>query len=263
MTTMQELKGKYIWIVGASSGIGAACARHFAAEGAILALSGRRADRLEELRASLPGTAHMALPCDVTDHATLAAACGQIMERWGRLDSVVFMAAQYTADHVQQRVLATVQQTLSVNLGGMFNLIDIVRPLFEKQGFGQIALTASVAGYRGLPYGQPYSCTKAAILNYAESLKIELEPHGIDVKAICPGFVATDLTAQNEFIMPLMISADEAAVAITKGITSRAFEIHFPKAMTWIMKLVDALPRPAYFALARIMREQVLRKQKG
>lgn len=261
LNPLHELKGRRVWIIGASSGIGAACARAMAERGVILALSGRRVQKLEELRASLAGDGHIILPCDVSDQASVAAARDAVVAQFPHLDSVLFMAAQYTADHEKQRDLNTIHQTVSTNLGGMFNVVDAVRSVFLAQGFGQIALTASVAGYRGLPYGQPYSATKAAIINYAESLKIEWEPQHIDVRVICPGFVKTDLTAQNGFTMPFIITPESAANSVIQGLQSNAFEIHFPKIMTCIMKFIDALPRPAYFVLARLMRDEMLRKE--
>lgn len=132
--------------------------------------------------------------------------------------------------------------------------MNAVRDIFKQQGHGQIVLCASVAGYRGLPNAQPYCATKAALINYAESLKIELEPEHIDVKIICPGFVKTDLTDKNDFKMPMMISADEAASAISKGLTQKGFEIHFPKRFTLIMKTLRLIPNWLFFVFSRKMR---------
>ena len=129
-----------------------------------------------------------------------------------------------------------------------------MKPQFESQGHGQIVICASVAGYRGLPTGQPYCAAKAALLNLSESLKVELEPKNIDVKVICPGFVKTPLTDKNDFPMPMIIEAEDSAIAIKKGLCSRAFEIHFPKRFTYIMKLLHILPHWLYFVVARKMR---------
>jgi len=121
-------------------------------------------------------------------------------------------------------------------------IIGAILPFFESQGHGQICLCASVAGYIGLPNSQPYASTKAALINLAESLHVEYEPKNIDIKVINPGFVQTPMTDRNQFEMPMMITAQEAATAIAKGITSQGFEVHFPKKFTLIMKLLRLLP---------------------
>ncbi len=161
------------------------------------------------------------------------------------------MAAIYSAHDGKPKSLAFVHDMLRVNLGGGFNMVDVLLPHYKNCRGGQIVLCASVAGYRGLPTGQPYCATKAGLISLGESLKIELAPDNIDVKIICPGFVKTPLTDKNDFPMPMMISADQAARAIAKGMRSRAFEIHFPKRFTLIMKLIRHLPYGLYFWLMR------------
>ena len=248
---MQTHKGKHIWIIGASSGIGQALAKDLAAQGARLILSARSEDRLQSLNNDL-GAGHQILPLDVGSHKAVLAAAEQIEH----LDSVIFMAAIYAPHSQQPKAITFMHKMLKVNIGGAFNVVNAVLPKFQQQGHGQIALCASVAGYRGLPYGQPYCATKAALINYAESLKIELEDKNIDIKVINPGFVRTPLTDKNDFPMPMIIEADKAAMAITAGLLERVFEIHFPKRFTFIMKLIDALPRFLYFPLARLMKKE-------
>jgi len=248
---MTSHQGKHIWIIGASSGIGEALACELASQGAHLTLSARSADKLAALNKRLDGT-HNVMPIDAADANSLTAAT----QTFDTLDSVVFLAAIYSAHSQTPKDISFIHDMINVNLGGAFNTVNALQPMFEKQGFGQIVLCASVAGYRGLPYGQPYCATKAAIINYAESLKIELEDKNIDVKIISPGFVKTPLTDKNDFPMPMMIDADVAAKALAKGLTSRAFEIHFPKRFTTIMKIIDVLPRFIYFPLARLMKKK-------
>lgn len=251
---MRDVKGKYFWIVGASSGIGAALAKELAAQGAIVALSARREDMLRELQTTLAGEGHLAVPVDVAVAESVATAQSEILKHFPRIDSALFMAAKYSVHDGQAKSLSAIRDMLDVNLGGAFNMLDAVRPQFEKQGQGQLVLCASVAGYRGLPTGQPYCAAKAALINLAESLKVDLEPQKIDVKVICPGFVKTPLTDKNDFPMPMIIEADAAAKAIVKGLCSRAFEIHFPKRFTYIMKFLHILPHWIYFPIARKMR---------
>lgn len=250
----QPYSGKQVWIIGASSGIGEALARELATQGARLVLSARRQDRLDDLNQSLGGN-HRVMPLDAGDSGAVAAAAQSIAANGEPLHSMVFMAAFYSPDPASNSDIDFVNRILRVNLGGAFNAVFAVTDLFRRQGFGQIALCASVAGYRGLPYGQPYCATKAALINYAESLKIELEDDGIDVKVINPGFVKTPLTDKNQFTMPMIIAADKAARILARELLSRRFEIHFPKGFTWFMKLIDVLPRWAYFPLARLMKK--------
>lgn len=248
---MKSFKNKNVWIIGASSGIGEALARYLCAQGAHIILSARSIDKLNAINEDLGGT-HTVLPVDAGDADNVAKAAQSL----NQLDSVIFMAALYAPHADKTKDIGFINNMITVNLGGAFNTVNAVLPIFEKQGFGQIALCGSVAGYRGLPYGQPYCATKAAIINYAESLKIELEGKNIDVKLISPGFVRTRLTDKNEFEMPMIIEPDDAGKALASGLLSRAFEIHFPKKFTYLMKLIDILPRWIYFPLSRLMKKR-------
>jgi short-subunit dehydrogenase len=246
---MSAYSGKVIWIIGASTGIGRALAVELAGQGANLILSARSTDKLNALNVELGGR-HAVIAVDAGDHEGL----GRAAETFPKIDSVIFMAAIYAPHSQKTKDISFIHEMLNVNIGGAFNTVNAVLPIFERQGFGQIVLCGSVAGYRGLPFGQPYCATKAAIINYAESLKIELESKNIDVKLISPGFVRTPLTDKNDFPMPMMIEAEDAAKAIVKGLQGRGFEIHFPKKFTWIMKILRALPAPVYFWVARKMK---------
>lgn len=250
-------QGQCYWILGASSGIGAALARDLADKGARIALSARNSEDLARLKDELTGDGHLALPLDVTDHGALVHALEEITQSFGKLDSAVFMAALYREHDGKNADIDFIHKMMNVNVGGAFNMVDVVQPLFEAQGHGQIALCASVAGYRGLPHGQPYCANKAALINLAESLKIDLSPKNIDVKVINPGFVKTRLTDKNKFKMPMIIQVDEAGKAVADGLISKSFEIHFPKKFTFIMKLIRALPAPLYFMVAKRMKSKL------
>lgn len=248
---IRDLKGKYIWIVGASSGMGAALAKELAARGAIIALSARREDKLMELSCSLSGEGHIICPLDVSVYETVKIAEAKILKNFPYIDIAIFMSALYFPQSDKNREILDIQQLINVNLIGAFNFIDSVKKQFEKQSNGLLVLCASVAGYRGLPNGQPYSATKAALINLGESLKLDLESKNIDVKIICPGFVKTPLTDKNDFNMPMIIEADEAACLIAEGLISSRFEIHFPKKFTLLMKAIRILPYSIYFWLVR------------
>lgn len=226
-----------IWIIGASEGIGAALAREWAARGARLVLSARSAARLKELATSL-GPDHVAVPLDVSDRASLEAAAEKIAQI-GPLDRVVHLAAIYDPGNIADLDPDSAAQIVSVNLTGSFHIAQIAPPLLRDGG--QLALCGSVAGYIGLPQGQIYSATKAGVINLAESLRAELAGR-IDVRLICPGFVDTRLTQRNDFAMPALIAPDTAARAIIDGLDGRSFEIHFPRRLTFSLKLLSALP---------------------
>jgi len=248
---MDTLKNKNIWIIGASSGIGEALGRELATQGANVTFSARREDKLNEIVNSLNGN-HTALALDASNPDEMITAAKSIKN----LDCVIFLAAIYAPHSKKSKDIQFVHKMFDINVGGAFNTVNAVQSIFEESGKGQIVLCGSIAGYRGLPYGQPYCATKAAILNYAESLKIELEEKNIKVQVISPGFVKTPLTDKNDFPMPMMIEAKDAAKAIAKGIISNAHEIHFPKRFTYIMKFIRLLPTPLYFAVARMMRKK-------
>ena len=140
---------------------------------------------------------------------------------------------------------------INVNLTGTFHLVSAIMPVFKKNGGGQLALCASVAGYSGLPAGQPYCATKAGMINLAESLRAEHDGTGVDIKLICPGFVKTDLTDGNDFPMPMIIEAADAGRYIADGLAKKRFEIHFPKRFTLILKLLRILPYCLYIPIAK------------
>jgi short-subunit dehydrogenase len=230
-------KAETIWIIGASDGIGAALAREWAGRGARLVLSARSVGRLEELTATL-GPDHVAVPLDVSDRQTLIKAAQKISEI-GPLDRVVHLAAMYDPGKIAELSPETAAKIVSVNLTGSFHIAQIAPPLLRDGG--QLALCGSIAGYIGLPQGQIYSATKAGVISLAESLRAELAGI-IDVRLICPGFVDTRLTQRNDFSMPAMVTPETAARAIIDGLNTRRFEVHFPRRLTYALKLLSALP---------------------
>lgn len=244
---MKDLHGQYIWIIGASSGIGAALAVALSQKGANVILSARRQSALLEVKAQLAGANHQTLAFDISDHKQTADAFKTIK----RLDRVILMAAVYDPSDKGRADITFAHKSMQVNLGGAYNMLDVVKPFFEAQGHGQINLCGSVAGYYGLPNSQPYASTKAALINLAESLYVECKPRNVDVKIINPGFVSTPMTDKNNFEMPMVITATKAAEEIVKGLTARAFEIHFPKKFTLLMKVLRLLPYGLAFKVSK------------
>jgi len=235
-----------IWIIGASEGIGAALACAWAARGARLVLSARSEERLLALAASL-GSDHVVVPLDVSDRTSLDAAA-ETIALIGPLDRVVHLAALYDPGRIADLNPATAAKIVSANLTGSFHIAQVAPTLLR--GGGQLALCGSVAGYFGLPQGQIYSATKAGVINLTESLRAELAGR-IDVRLISPGFVDTRLTRRNDFRMPALLTPDTAAQAIIAGLMARRFEVHFPRRLTWPLKLLRALPYWAALPLTR------------
>lgn len=230
-----------VWIIGASSGIGYALARELSARGATLALSARRQDELEKLNDEL-GKRHKVFVLDTSDATTTQRTAQAIGAAFGRIDRIIFLAAAYAPMKTDALDIVATKGIVDINLTGAFNLLHAVLPILKTQkSRGQLALCGSVAGYIGLPNGQPYSATKAAIINLAESLHAECKD-SIDIKLINPGFVRTALTDKNKFTMPAMIEPEQAAREIADGLLSHRFEIHFPKRFTLFLKLLRLLP---------------------
>jgi short-subunit dehydrogenase len=242
-------QNKYVWIIGASTGIGEALAGVLSKAGAHLILSARSSEKLAVLNHKLGGK-HQVISLDVTDDSEVWRAAQSI----GKMDSVLFLAATYSPSPLSELHYEQQLSTVDINLNGCLNVIRTVLPIMTEQGFGQIALCASVAGYRGLANAQPYSATKAALINLAESLYLETQETPIDIKLINPGFVDTPLTQKNAFAMPMIISPEEAASAISEGLLRKRFEIHFPKKFTFILKFLQMLPIGLYFKIAKHFR---------
>ena len=245
--------GRTVWLVGASSGIGRATAERLHALGARVVVSARNQAALDGFVAAHTGSEAIAL--DATDQQALHAAAAQIVAGHGGIDLVMYCAGTYTAMRATEFDLDVVLRHNQVNWVGALYLLDAVLPHLRAQASagrgGHISLVASVAGYRGLPQSLAYGPTKAALINLAENLYLDLAPLGMGVSLVCPGFVETPLTAGNNFKMPALITPAQAALAIEKGWAAGSFEIHFPKRFTLWLKALRHLPYGLYFAAVR------------
>lgn len=240
-----DWRGKRVWLVGASTGIGAAMAQALSGRGATLALSARHIDKLQAL-----GIADaLLLPCDATDAQALRAARDELVATLGGVDLVVYLAGDYVPMRADRFDLAVAEQVLTVNFNAAMRLTAAV--LGDLQPGGGIAFVASVAGYRGLPNALCYGPGKAALIHFAEVLHLDLVPRGVGVWVINPGFVATRLTARNDFAMPALMMPEAAARAAIDGFAAGRFEIHFPKRFTRLLKLIAHLPYCMSFPLIR------------
>lgn len=249
---MVDWAGKRVWLIGASSGIGYACAQALARAGAHVVVSARQLP-------DVAGQPHLyPVALDVTDPVSVQTAKAWVVEtvlhnpvHGGPLDLVVYCAGHYRAQRATDFDLKDMLRHQEVNYVGALQVLDAVLPLLLAQGRGHISLVSSVAGWSGLPNGLAYGPTKAALTHLAESLYLDLQDSGLGVSVIHPGFVATPLTAQNDFEMPALITPDQAAQAMLKGWAQGAFDIHFPKRFTLWLKLMRLLPYRWYFSLVR------------
>jgi NAD(P)-dependent dehydrogenase (short-subunit alcohol dehydrogenase family) len=241
-----------VWLVGASSGIGRATASALHARGAHVIVSARSAQALQSFADSHPGSQVLAL--DVTGREAVQEAADTLLAE-GPLDLVCYCAGTYREMRATALDLDEVLHHQDVNLGGAWHVLGAVLPALlraARQGrAGHVSLVSSVAGFRGLPKSLAYGPTKAALINLAETLYLDVHDLGMGVSVINPGFVATPLTAGNTFAMPALISPEAAALAMVRGWEQGEFEIHFPKRFTRVMKLLRLLPDRIYFPAIR------------
>ena len=244
----REWRGRTVWIVGASSGIGRATASALHHAGARVIVSARDGSALLEFARQHPGA--LALELDATDRAAAHDAAQSILAV-SALDTVLYCAGYYREQRASQFDLGEMLRHQQVNYVGALHVLAAVLPHFLSRQAGHISLVSSVAGYRGLPKSLAYGPTKAALINLAETLYLDLRDQRIGVSLICPGFVATRLTAQNGFEMPALITPEQSAQAILHGWAKGLFELHFPRRFTLAMKLLRLLPFRLYRNLVR------------
>jgi NAD(P)-dependent dehydrogenase (short-subunit alcohol dehydrogenase family) len=239
------------FITGASTGIGRALAIRLAVAGWRVVAAARSAADLNEVAAAGPPGRIRALPLDVTDAAAVSRAVSEVEVTIGPIVLAVLNAGTHRPVRAATFKAADFRALIELNLMGTVNCLDSLLPVMRGRKRGQIAITASVAGYRGLPTASAYGMTKAGLINMAEALAPELEADGIRLQIANPGFVATPLTARNRFPMPFLISPEAAAEAYFRGLRAGRFEIAFPRRMALAMKLYRLLPYGLAMALAR------------
>ncbi len=246
--------GKRVWLVGASSGIGAALAQSLLEAGAWVTISARRQEVLETLAQHHPH-AHV-VAFDASDARAWPEAFEQTLAAMGHIDLVVFGAARYDPTHSWELDLDQVQKSYDLNVVGVYRGVALLVPYFLKRGEGALALIASISAYTGLPKAMIYGATKAALNNMAQTLYFELRSKGISVYLINPGFVETPMTAVNDFEMPGLMKPKDAAHAIVAGFERGDFEIRFPRgfagALRWISFLADRLRFPLLHKITKL-----------
>lgn len=239
------LTGRVVWITGASSGIGAEVALELARRGARVVVTARRAEALQELAGRSPNIS--AVAGDITDHDGIAAVVEGIIASHGGIDVALLNAGTYRPVLPEDFSAELFRPHIEVNIMGTVNCIEAVLPHMRARHAGRIAVVASVTGFASLPMASAYGATKAFLISMCDSLRADLagEGSGVQVTVVAPGFVKTDLTEQNDFEMPFVIEAPEAARIIVDGLEAGDPEIAFPRRMTVAMKVIGRwLPGP-------------------
>ncbi|MBT7279294.1 MAG: SDR family NAD(P)-dependent oxidoreductase [Rhodobiaceae bacterium] len=238
------------WITGASSGIGAALAQELASRGWQVAISARRkADltRIAKTHANIT-----AFVCDVTDREAMAATAGKIEKKLGPIALGIMNAGIYLPTAFPEFDADIFDRTFAVNLTGTVNGIAALMPLMVARQLGHMSLVSSVAGYGGLPTSAAYGASKAALFNLGESMAMDLKASGVHVSMVAPGFVKTPATDVNPFPMPFIIEAEDAAKRIATGLAKGKTHISFPKRFSFLLRVLNWLPRGLYVKLVGV-----------
>ncbi len=241
------------WITGASEGIGRATAMRLCTEGWKVYATARSVPDLEALKHGAQGSGEIVpAPGDVTDPSAMTKIVAEIA-RDQPLALAILNAGVYVPMRAETFRAATARIMLDVNLGGVANGLEPVLAHMIARRSGHVAITASVAGYRGLPNSAVYSATKAGLIAMAEALAMDLVDLDVRISVINPGFVKTEATSVNAFEMPFLMTPDEAAKRIVDGLKRPGFEIVFPRRFAFLLRLLGALPNRAYIAAVRRM----------
>jgi len=236
-----------VFLTGASSGIGAALARYYATRGARLGLFARRAEALASLAQSLGPASIATYAGDVRDAGALRDSAADFIARFGAPDIVIAgagISVGTLTDKVEDN--ETFRAVLDTNVLGMVHTFQPFLQAMLATGRGTLAGISSVAGFRGLAGAGAYCASKAAAINYLESLRVELHGSGVAVVTICPGYIATPMTEGNPYPMPFLISAEKAARLIARAIDRQRRFCVLPWQMAWVGRLFAMLPRPLY-----------------
>jgi short-subunit dehydrogenase len=255
---------KSVFITGASSGIGAALAQHYAAHGATVGLVARRSDLLEQLRQQLPYPhKHKIYPLDVNDHEALAAAAEDFIRVTGVVDTVIASAGMAhnkpTGAHKDIAIFAKVINTNLLATVATFTPFIAHMKTHARAVPCRLVGIASIAGVRGLPGSESYSASKAAVISYCESLRLDLRQSGIAVVTIAPGFIQTPMTTQIPKSVPFFMPVDAFAKAAMKAITRGDSYRVIPWQMGLPAKLLRAVPNWLYdWAIHAVKKNHIL-----
>jgi NAD(P)-dependent dehydrogenase (short-subunit alcohol dehydrogenase family) len=239
---------KTIWITGGSTGIGKALAIKFASKGWNVAISARRENLLKEI--SDENENIHGFPLDVTDKLKCKEVFQQIKDKFQEIDICFFSTGTWNPKKEKDIDVEQIEEVFKVNFFGTLNSIKAVEEHFKNKNNGIITIVSSIAGYRGLPNSTGYGPSKSALNNLAESLYFDFKRSNVRVCLVSPGFIKTPMTDKNDFNMPFLKTTEYAAEKIYDGLINKSvFEIHFPKSLTLILKILNFLPSKIYFGL--------------
>ena len=239
---------KTIWITGGSTGIGKALAIKFANEGWNVAISARRENLLKEISEKYENI--FSFPLDVTDKSKCKEVFSNIKDKFDNIDICFFSTGTWDPKKEKDIDVEQMEEVFKINFFGTVNSIKAVEKHFKEKNSGIISIVSSIAGYRGLPNSTGYGPSKSALNNLAESLYFDFKRFGVRVCLVSPGFIKTPMTDKNDFKMPFLKTPEYAADKIYDGLINKnSFEIHFPKALTIILKIFSFLPSKLYFGL--------------
>ncbi|MDG1996315.1 MAG: SDR family NAD(P)-dependent oxidoreductase [Emcibacteraceae bacterium] len=241
---------KNVWVIGGSTGLGAELVKKFTNEGINTYVSARNKDVLNSVcEASESATPY---PLDITDKAACVTAVSDIYQSLDALpDLIILNAAVYSPMNVENFNVDEISTMIDVNYLGVVNMFAALLPFREEKKQVTIAAVTSPSGWRGLPGGLGYGPSKAAVINMIECMKPELDQYGFDLRVVNPGFIKTRLTDKNDFKMPQLMSSEDAASRMIKGLATNKFDISFPNPFLSIMKLLRILPYWLYFKIVK------------
>lgn len=242
---MDRYKHKSVWIIGASQGIGRALTKKLDSLGCDLVLSSRSLTDLQELNQFLHREAQL-FPLDVTHYDDFSLTTQYVLAN-KYFDYIFYFPGYYEPAPLEEMSLDIIDATLEVNFKSVVFLLKLLLPYLKQRQTCQLLVASSVAGYIGLPNSQPYAACKAAVINLMESLRAE-NPQ-CNLRIITPGFVKTRLTDKNTFSMPDLITPEQAADCIVSELSRSTFDIHFPKKISFALKICRLIPYRLYFYL--------------
>ena len=242
-------------IIGGTFGIGYEISKIYLKKSKNLIILGRNDEKLDEISKEFSNsqTNVITKKLDVTSIEQCKQTLNSVIDELGSLDLIIYSSGFYKPNNTFDVDLDLYRKTIEVNFMGLINVMSVILPFLKQQQKGHIAMISSLAGFFGLPNSSGYGPSKAAMMNYSESIYNDCKKNNIHVSIINPGFVKTRLTDQNKFKMPFLMSAEEAAKIIYNGLEKKKYDITFPFMMSLIFKTLKILPKPIFLFLIKFM----------
>ena len=242
-------------IIGGTFGIGYELSKIYLKKSKNLIILGRNDEKLDEISKEFSNsqTNVITKKLDVTSIEQCKQTLSSIIDELESLDLIIYSSGFYKPNNTFDVDLDLYRKTIEVNFMGLINVMSVILPFLKQQQKGHIAMISSLAGFFGLPNSSGYGPSKAAMMNYSESIYNDCKKNNIHVSIINPGFIKTRLTEQNKFKMPFLMSAEEAAKIIYNGLEKKKYDITFPFMMSLIFKTLRILPKPVFLFLIKFM----------